>query len=308
MARSAALPGVSAVGAISHLPLSNSESVGFIQVDGFANRKDQMAEGRGVTPHYFRAMSIPLIAGRYFTEDDDSGGARPAIINQRFAQLYFADRNPIGGRISEDNNHSQWSTIVGVVADVRHSSLEETPQPQFYRPNYEFNGAYIAVRSLLPPSTVAFGLRSTLQAMDPGLPFGEVQTMGDLVSEATARRRFQVSLLTIFAAIALFLALVGLYGLMAYSVSLRTRELGIRMALGAQRTDVMLFVLRKAALPVGVRPGLRTRMLMDRDPGHQSLPLWCWRTRSSHDFVGLRIARCLRIHRRGDPRPPRCLR
>jgi predicted permease len=246
-----ALPGVSAVGAISNLPLSNTESVDFIHVDGFANRKDQMAEGRGVTPHYFRAMSIPLIAGRYFTEDDDSSGARPAIINQRFAQLYFADRNPIGGRIRDGDSHSQWSTIVGVVADVRHSSLEETPQPQFYRPDYEFNGAYIAVRSLLPPSTVAPELRSTLQAMDPGLPFGEVQTMGDLVSEAMARRRFQVSLLTIFAAIALFLALVGLYGLMAYSVSRRTRELGIRMALGAQRTDVMLLVLRKAVFLLG---------------------------------------------------------
>jgi putative ABC transport system permease protein len=246
-----ALPGVSAVGAISNLPLSNTESVDFIDVDGFANRKDQMAEGRGVTPHYFRAMSIPLIAGRYFTEDDDSSGARPAIINQRFAQLYFADRNPIGGRIRDGDSHSQWSTIVGVVADVRHSSLEETPQPQFYRPDYEFNGAYIAVRSLLPPSTVAPELRSTLQAMDPGLPFGEVQTMGDLVSEAMARRRFQVSLLTIFAAIALFLALVGLYGLMAYSVSRRTRELGIRMALGAQRTDVMLLVLTKAVFLLG---------------------------------------------------------
>ncbi len=248
----AALPGVSAAGAVNYLPLSNSESMGFIWIDGFANRKDQMAEGRAVTPQYFRAMRIPLLAGRYFTEDDDAKVEKPLIINQRFAQLYFAGRNPIGGRIAQGDDHSQWSSIVGVVADVRHSSLEETPQPQMYSPNYDLNGAYIAVRSLLPPSTIASELRSTLKAIDPGLPFGDVQTMSDLVSEATARRRFQTSLLTVFAAIALFLALVGLYGLMAYSVSRRTRELGIRMALGAQRTDVMLLVLKRAALLLGL--------------------------------------------------------
>jgi predicted permease len=248
--RVAALPGVSAVGAVSYLPLSNSESLGYIWVDGFANSKNQMAEGRGVTPQYFRAMSIPLIAGRYPTEDDDSNAQKPIVINQRFAQLYFANRNPIGGRIRQEDN--QWSTIVGVVADVRHSSLEETPQPQMYGLSYDLNGAYIAVRSLLPRSTVASELRSTLKSLDPGLPFGEVRTMGDLMSEATARRRFQTSLLTVFAAIALLLALVGLYGLMAYSVSRRTRELGIRMALGAQRTDVMLLVLNRAALLLGL--------------------------------------------------------
>jgi putative ABC transport system permease protein len=131
----AALPGVSAAGAITNLPLSHSESVGFIWVDGFANNKDQLAEGRSVTPQYFRAMNIPLIAGRYFNDDDDSKAEKPIIINQRLAKVYFADRNPLGGRISGDDNHSQWSTIVGVVADVRHSSLEETPQPQMYSPD-----------------------------------------------------------------------------------------------------------------------------------------------------------------------------
>jgi putative ABC transport system permease protein len=197
-------------------------------------------------------MRIPLLAGRYFTEGDYAKAETPMINNQRFAKVYFGDRNPIGGRVAQGDDHSQWSTIVGVVADVRHLSLEETPQPQMYSPTYDLNGAYIAVRSLLPGSIIASELRSTLKAIDPGLPFGDVQTMGELMSVATARRRFQTSLLTVFAGIALFLALVGLYGLMAYSVSRRTRELGIRMALGAQRTEVILLVLKRAALLLGL--------------------------------------------------------
>ena len=133
-----ALPGIDAVGAVNYLPLSHGESLGFFWVDGFANQKDQMAEGRSVTPQYFRAMNIPLLAGRFFTEDDVSNPAQPTIINQQFAKKYFADRNPIGGRISTDEkDHSQWSTVVGVVADVRHLTLEEAPQPQMYSPGYE---------------------------------------------------------------------------------------------------------------------------------------------------------------------------
>ncbi len=252
MGKISALPGIESAGAIDYLPLSNSESTGFFWVDGFANQKDQMAEGRSVTPQYFRAMNIPLLAGRFFTEDDVSSAASPTIVNQQFAKLYFANRNPIGARISTDDNHAKWSTVVGVVADVLHLTLEEAPQPQIYVPSYEFGGAYVAVRSALPPSTVASEIRSTLKGIDPNLPRADVLTMGDLMTAASARRRFQTSLLTVFAAIALLLAMVGLYGLMAYSVSCRTREFGVRMALGARRTDVMLLILRKAIFLLGL--------------------------------------------------------
>jgi putative ABC transport system permease protein len=257
--RIAALPGVNAVGAVNDLPLNNSESVGFIWVDGYANRKDQMAEGRSVTPGYFEAMRIPLIAGRLFTDADTSRKASwTTIVNERFAKVYFAGRNPIGRRVSTDEHHASWCTIVGVVADVRHSSLEAEPEPQMYNPNYDFNSASVAVRTSLPAAAIAAEIRTALSPADPNLMISGVHTMGDLVSEASARRRFQTSLLTVFAGIALLMALVGLYGSMAYSVGRRTREVGIRMALGAQRTDVVLMVMRNAAwlLGLGLTVGL----------------------------------------------------
>jgi predicted permease len=251
-ARLNALPGVKAVGGINALPLSNSETFRLFQVDGYANEKDQLAQGRWVTPEYFSAMTIPLVAGRYFTNDDASRTQEIAIVNQAFAKKYFANRDPIGGRVNTDDHHVQWSTVVGVIGDVRHTSLEEAPAPQIYNPVAAAEGGYIAVRSVLPPQVLAAEIRSTLHAIDPNLAAGDIQTMGQLASEASARRRFQTSLLTVFAAIALFLALVGLYGLMAYSVSRRTREVGIRMALGAQRSDVVLLVLKKAAWLLGI--------------------------------------------------------
>ena len=262
-----------------------------------------MAEGRSVTPQYFRAMNIPLLAGRFFTEDDVSSAARPTIVNQQFAKVYFANRNPIGGRISTDEkDHSHWSTVVGVVADVRHFTLEEAPQPQMYVPGYEFGGAYIAVRSVLPPSTVASEIRGVIKGHRSQSAACRCSHHGR--PDVRSKRPATLSNIVAHACLPpllFLLALVGLYGLMAYSVSCRTRELGIRMALGAQRTHVTLLVLRKAGVAVGIGPGLGPCMLVDRDARHQSVPLWRWRTRSSHHFVGLRVACGLRPDRCADP-------
>ena len=234
MAKLEALPGVQAAGSVNYLPLTNSESLDFIWVDGFDNKDYQQTEGRDVTPHYFAAMNIPLVAGRYFTDADASATAnRPVIINQKFAETFFPNRNPIGGRITGDPKQARWWTVVGVVADVRHTSLEEEPQRQMYHASYDAGDASVAVRSTLPPATVANEIRVTLKSIDPNIAATDIHTMGDLVSIATARRRFQTSLLTVFAGIALIMALVGLSGLMRFSVNRRTREVGIRMALGA---------------------------------------------------------------------------
>jgi len=256
-ARLQALPGVETVGAVSNLPLSNSDDLRMFAVDGYPNQRGQLAEMRWATPNYFSAMRIPLIAGRLFTADERPG-AHAILINQSFATRYFAGRNPIGGRISRQDDPAQWSTVVGVIGDVRHNSLEEPAEPQIYHPDMEFGGGYIAVRASLPARSLASSIRTVLHSLDPHLAAGDIQTMGDLESEASAQRRFQTSLLTLFGATALSLAVVGLYGLVAYSVSRRTREVGIRMALGAQRSDVLRLVLKKAVflLAMGLASGL----------------------------------------------------
>jgi putative ABC transport system permease protein len=229
------LPGIEAAGAVSNLPLAHSESLSIAWVDGFPNVPDQVIEARMVSPQYLEAMHIPLIKGRTFNESDASAAVRPVIINQQFARTYFAGRDPMGGRISFDQHHEHWSTVIGVAADVRHTSMEETPQPQSYSSGYDFSTASIAILTALPAAKVVPTVRATLQAIDPKLVVTDIHTMGDLVSEATARRRFQTSLLTAFAGIALLLA----------------REVGIRMALGAQRRDVLFMVLKNAARMVG---------------------------------------------------------
>jgi predicted permease len=246
--RLSTIPGVIAVGGINALPLSNSETMRLFEVKGYTNQKDQLVQGRWVTPGYFSAMSIPLVAGRFFRDDDTAHTSQLAIVNQSFANKYFVNRSAVGGLVNIDDHHVQWSTIVGVIGDVRHTSLEEAPAPQVYQPVAEAGDGYVVVRTTRPPKAVAAEIRSALHAIDPNLAASDIQTMGQLASAASARRRFQTSLLTIFAAIALSLALIGLYGLMAYSVGRRTREIGIRMALGAVRSDVVLLVLKKAAL------------------------------------------------------------
>ena len=196
-------------------------------------------------------MQIPLIAGRYFSQADV--GTQNTIINEKFARTFFPNRNPIGGRITGDPKvkKTNWSTVVGVVADVRHIGLEEEPEPQMYGPGFDGENGSIAVRASIPTAVAVKEIREALKAVDLQLAMTDIRTMGDWVSLASARRRFQTSLLTAFAGIALMLALVGLYGLMAFSVNRRTREVGIRMALGAERRDVLVLVLRNAGVLVG---------------------------------------------------------
>jgi predicted permease len=265
IAKIGSLPGVKAVGAIDGPPLTPYENLTFFRVDGYANRKDQLLSVREATSHYFSAMNTPLIKGQFFTDDERTGRNQPIIVNQAFADAYFAGRNPIGQQMSLHFPHPSPYTVVGVVANQR-STLEESAVPRAYHPFGGQPTAYFAIRSELPPGKVAAGVRTILRTADPNLTFSDFHTMGELVSEATARRRFQMSLLTAFALMALLLGMVGIYGLLAYSVKQRTAEIGVRIALGASQGHVLRMILRQGIqlTLVGLLLGLAGALVLTR--------------------------------------------
>lgn len=240
-----ALPGVAAVGGTSALPLSHRESKTFFRVEGYPNGPNQMADARGITGDYLTAMQIPLLAGRYLTDADIPAQYTPApasvVVSESFARLYFPGRSAIGGRIQQGDPGEKWSTIVGVVADVRHSSLETAPSPTIYGPSWFMES--MAIRTSLPPDQMIASVRRALHTADTPFALTDIQTMQQRIGESGARRRFQTVLLASFAGVAVFLALVGLYGLLSYGVRQRTAEIGIRMALGAARSQVVGLVV-----------------------------------------------------------------
>lgn len=267
-----ALQGTVATGAVDDLPLGDSKGASLFRAEGYPSQEGQMVDGADVTPGYFSAMDIPLIEGRFFTEEDVSGDRNVVIVNQAFVKKYFAGRNAVGkwvARVNPDGSEQPAKdalTIVGVVADVRDWSVEAPPQPQFFGPLSGPNDAYIVIQSTLQSKDVVQSATAILHRLDASLAFAKVHTMKELVSEATARRRFQTVLLTIFAGMALALALVGFYGLLAYSVMQRSSEMGIRIALGAKRMHVAGLILKQALqlVATGLLIGLASALALSR--------------------------------------------
>lgn len=245
------IPGVTAAGATNALPLSHHESVFTFRVDGFANRPDQTVNAREAAGNFFQAMQIRLLAGRYLNDADIRAQGQPAalVVSDSFARFYFPKGNALGGRVQRGDLSTPWDTVVGIVADVRHSSLETAPQPTIYGPSR--GAASLAIRTALPPDSIVASVRKILKPIEPSLVLLDVQTMRQRTTEAAARRSFQTALLASFAAVAVFLALVGLYGLLAYIVRRRAAEIGIRMALGASRGAVAFAVVRQGASLTG---------------------------------------------------------
>ncbi len=265
IAKIGSLPGVKEVGAIDGLPLTLYENFTVFWVDGYANQKDQLLSVNEASSRYFSAMSTPLIQGRFLTDDASAGERQSIIVNQAFADAYFSGRNPIGRQISLHFPHPSRYTVVGVVANQR-SNLEEAAVPQVYHPLGGEPTAFIAIRSALPPKEVASGVRTILRTVDPNLVFSDFHTMGELISEAAARRRFQTTLLTAFAGMATLLGMVGIYGLLAYSVKQRTAEIGVRIALGASQGHVLRMILRRGLqlTLVGLLLGLAGALALTR--------------------------------------------
>jgi len=264
--RAGALPGVEAAAAINYLPLGGGESViSGLEVEGRLADEKTLFENRSITPRYFAAMRIPLLGGRVFTDDDAAGRPPVAIVSRSFARRYLPGRDAVGKSLRYGGSTKQ---IVGVVSDVRHMSLEATPPMQVYVPLWQSgaNPASVVVRTSLAPDRVASDMRTLVRSLDPAVAVDDVRTMSQLVSGAAAERRFQTLLVTAFGCLALLLSLVGLYALMSYSVERRTAEIGIRMALGAQRSSVMRLVLRQgAALAIaGIALGIACAWVLTR--------------------------------------------
>jgi predicted permease len=260
----AALPGVLAVGGTSQLPLSHGESITLFRVDGYPNRPNQTAAGRPAAGDYMQAMQMRLIAGRLLSAADIPAQPSPVpptvraqpppvpaavLVSESFAKLYFPGGNAIGGRVQCGQPGAKWSTIVGVVADVRHTNLETAPQPTIYNPSWFVDS--LAIRTALPPEAMISAIRNAVHGIDPAIALSDIQTMSQRITEAASRRRFQTVLLAAFAGIAVFLALVGLYGLLSYVVRQRTTEIGVRMALGAGRGAVVGMVVRHGLMLTG---------------------------------------------------------
>ena len=272
-ARLALLPGASAAGAIQDLPIRGNRMGYQVTVEELARSPADApldAAYRLVTPGYFDAMGVPLTEGRLFGAGDDERAPPVMLVNESFAHRAFPGASAIGRRVRFDGDDTPWRTIVGVVGDVKHMGLARDEGPAIYQPHAQkpiyVHRMTLIVRSASDPAQLVRAARAAVSAIDPALAVYDDTTMTALLARSVASPRFYAALFAVFALVALVLAAIGVYGVIAYLVAQRTKEIGIRMALGARRADILWLVVgRGLALALGgVTAGLAGSLATSR--------------------------------------------
>jgi putative ABC transport system permease protein len=254
--RLATLPGVTGVGLTQRVPFAGGQGLAGMEVEGrkFPPGDKPITNHYTISADYLKAMGIPLLRGRAFDARDGAGGRRVALINEAVARKVFGGRDPLGKRINITNGPDAWREIVGVVGDIRNRRLDAGVTLQTYEPFAQQPGDRLSfiVRTAGPVLGLAEAVRSAIYAVDPQQPIARIRPLTDFVAESIARQRFAMSLFAVFSALALLLAAIGIYGVMAYSVRQRSGEIGIRMALGAQSSEVLVQVLAQGGRLIGL--------------------------------------------------------
>jgi putative ABC transport system permease protein len=269
------LPGVQTASAVLPLPLSGDRFSISFQIDGrpVARKDEPSADLFIAEPNYFRTMGIPILKGRDFEDRDEHKSTPVVIVTDTFARQFFPGDDPIGKRIkpgisSWEDEKSTMREIVGVVADVRNRALNTEPKPAYYLPQSQvpFNQLIVVMKTTGDPNSLITSAMREVRSMDQELPVFGVKTMAEYIASSVAAPRFNTTLLSVFAAVALVLTVIGLYGVMSYSVAQRTNEIGIRMALGAQTRDVLKLIVNQGLrlVLIGLALGMAGALALTR--------------------------------------------
>jgi putative ABC transport system permease protein len=269
------LPGVISAAVATNLPLTETGNSVGVSIEGRADPAPDRVPiviTRIISPRYFETMGIPLLKGRAFTEEDKADSPSVIVISETTARSFWPGEDALGKHLkvgSPSNNENKWLTVIGMVKDVRQFELVIEPKPQMYLPFTQanfFEPRALVVKTNLQPLSLAATVRKTVWDIDKDQPVSDITSMDHIVSESVARQRFSMLLLGVFATLALVLAAVGIYGVMSYSIAQRTHEIGIRMALGAQRKDVLKLTIGQGLklVLIGVAIGLGAAFILTR--------------------------------------------